>query len=165
MFLTSTHVPPLSQAGFRRLRDGLIVLALLAFPLGAGCKGTAGPVVPAGQENLLAISKLMESFLIPNRGQGPKDEAEFKAFVDASGKPTLEAYKITDTASMFTSPRDNQPYVVLYGRDFNKYQTDEGSVVAYEQTGVNGTRLVAFRGGNVSEIADAAFKAMLPGVK
>ena len=154
-------MPHTSPQLARRVLSVMLLLGLACL----GCKGNATPKGPEGQNNLAAIAKIIDSFLIPHHGQGPKDEAELKSFVDSNGKTILDQFKITDVASIYKSPRDGKPYVLLVGKDYDKYQTDEGSVIAYEQTGVEGVRLVVFRGGEVKEIPEAVFKTMIPNHK
>ena len=48
---------------------------------------------------------------------------------------------------LFVSRRDNQPFVVFFGKDIIHHEGVD--IIGYEQTGVNGVRVVGFRGGYV----------------
>lgn len=92
-------------------------------------------------------------------GHRPANEAEFKEFVAQNESTLLEAYKIPNADSLFLSTRDNQPFVVVYGRP----PADMAAgVVAYEQTGVDGKRQVGFELGYIEEVDDAKFREMVP---
>lgn len=89
-------------------------------------------------------------------GRPPKDEAEFKEKIKAINAD-LNAVGVSSVDELFVSERDGQPLVVDYG-DFPK----GSSVVIYEQTGVDGKRMVGQRIGSVEEVDDARFKELVP---
>jgi len=67
-----------------------------------------------------------------------------------------------DADSLFISPRDGKPYVVLYGRSKGPPGPGGAPVVAYEQEGRGGRRFVASSMGAIEEVDDAAFRRMVP---
>jgi hypothetical protein len=94
-----------------------------------------------------------------HRGTPPPDEAALKKFISGLS-PTEQSGLGIDPANlekMFTSPRDGQPYVVLY--------KSSGAVIAYEQVGKNGKRLVAYPDTKVEEVDEARLKELVPGAK
>jgi hypothetical protein len=98
------------------------------------------------------LALLYGQFTGQHRGQPPKSEAEFRAFIEAKGKPLLASFGIADVESLFTSPRDKKPYVVRYGVVTGPPGPAGQPVIAYEQEGVGGKRFVASSLGAVDEI-------------
>jgi hypothetical protein len=89
-------------------------------------------------------------------GHPPKDEQEFKQAIAAS-EIDPAALKLANFDEAFTSERDGQPLVVVYG------DPPAGSdVIVYEQTGVDGKRLVARRVGQVEEADATRFQELVP---
>lgn len=146
-----------TEFGGRSRLAAVVVLLTGLVPLN-GCGG--GQTAARGQvlsplKALLAMNSQATSQL----GRRPANEAELKEFVAKSGGKLLEAYKISDVNSLFISPRDNQPYVVVYGA---RPADMAAGVVAYEQAGVDGKRQVGFELGYIEEVDDAKFKEMVP---
>ena len=56
---------------------------------------------------------------------------------------------------LFVSDRDGKPLVVVYGS-----RLKDSDVLIYEQTGVNGKRLVGHRIGMVEEVDEAEYKKL-----
>jgi hypothetical protein len=93
----------------------------------------------------LAVAKL---------GHLPRDEKEFKrAIATLSVKP--KQMKVGSFDELFVSERDGKPLVLVYGA-----QNKNLDVVVYEQTGVNGKRLVGHRIGMVEEVDDEQYKKL-----
>jgi hypothetical protein len=136
-------------------RGAAFAATLLALLLGCGGE----PASPRGAvlSPLKALLSLY-SQATTQSGHRPANEAEFKEFVAQNGGELLKAYK-TDAEKAFISPRDNQPFVVVYGQ---RPAGMAAGVVAYEQTGVDGIRQVGFELGYIEEVDDAKFKEMVP---
>jgi hypothetical protein len=82
----------------------------------------------------------------------PGDVKEFKqALATLSVKP--EQMKVDSFDELFVSDRDGKPLVVVYGSPLK-----DSDVLVYEQTGVNGKRLVGHRIGMVEEVNEAEYK-------
>ncbi len=64
---------------------------------------------------------------------------------------------IANVDQLFLSERDQQPYVVLYG----KRPANANDLVAYEQTGVGGKRLVGYSIGLIAEVDEAQFQELV----
>jgi len=88
------------------------------------------------------------------------DEAELKTILAQAGDGVLKRAGVRSIDDMLVSPRDSQPFVIAYGKAARRL-LDEG-VVAYEQTGVSGRRLVGFALGYVQELDQQAFDQLLP---
>ncbi|MCU0877742.1 MAG: hypothetical protein MUF06_08175 [Pirellulaceae bacterium] len=137
--------------------------ALAAVALAAGC----GNPEKVAQEssNLKPLVVLYGQFIGQHRGKPPADEAEFKAFVQKVDPERLKSFQVTDVDSMFISSRDNQPYVVRYGKLEGPAGPAGQPVVAYEQTGVDGKRYVASAIGAIEEVDEETFRKMVPDAK
>jgi hypothetical protein len=87
-------------------------------------------------------------------GHPPGNEKEFKqALATVPLKP--EQMKAGSFDELFVSERDGQPLHVVYGTP----PTGSDAVV-FEQTGVNGKRLVGHRIGMVEEVDEAEYKTL-----
>ena len=143
------------------------MVALLASLGVLGCgDGGRRQAQELSQSNLRPLAILYGQFISQHRGQPPKSEAEFRAFVK-SLKPEQLA-KIAggrDADSLFVSTRDQKPYVVIYGKAMGPPGPAGAPVVIYEQEGRGGTRFVATSLGAVEELDEAAFKQRVPGAK
>jgi hypothetical protein len=142
------------------LRCAVGFLAGIVLLSAAGC--TDVEAVQEQSSTIKPLAVLYGKYVGEHRGQPPAGEAEFKAYIEASGKPILEANKISDVESLFTSSRDHQPYVILYGPLTGPPGPAGQPVFAYEKVGVNGKRYVASSLGAVEEVDEAGFKKVVP---
>jgi hypothetical protein len=128
-----------------------------------GCSGGSSEA-PVGEREMMAIAALLNTYYNtpPHLGTPPANQDEFKAYASSSGKTILDQYKVPSVDALFTSSRDKQPIVVLYGKDFERYQTESGAIIAYETGGVDGSRLVAFKGGSIELMTDEQFQKIIP---
>jgi hypothetical protein len=136
----------------------LIVVGLLT--IASGCQSQKEAAQEASTLKPLAL--LYGQFIGQHRGQPPKTEAEFKAFVDKQGKPMLDTFHVDNAESLFVSPRDKKPYVVRYGSVTGPPGPAGQPVIAYEQEGVGGKRYVASNLGAVDEVDEATFQQLVP---
>jgi hypothetical protein len=126
----------------------MVVIAL------TGCNG-GGDASSDAHSNIRVLTRFYTR-VSQELGRPPKDEAEFKERIKAINAD-LSAFGVSSVDELFVSERDGQPLVVDYG-DFPK----GSSVVIYEQTGVNGKRMVGQRIGSVEEVDEAKFKELVP---
>jgi hypothetical protein len=133
-----------------RLARRLIVLASLSILAVVGCSGGNAEATRKQVSHVRAVAALYfraHSAL----GKNPENEQEFKNAV-SHGKMDLDVLGVSSVDELFISDRDGQPLVIVYG------QQPKGvapGVIAYEQTGKDGVRLVGTSNGQVIE-ADAA---------
>jgi hypothetical protein len=109
----------------------------------------------AEQPHIKQVSELYRSYVAANRGQLPRDEAALKSYGKSLSPQLLEVMGIKDLDAAFTSPRDGQPYVVVYGAS-----KAMGVIIAHERTGRDGTRLVATREGAAQEVEETEFQKL-----
>jgi hypothetical protein len=96
-------------------------------------------------------------YLNRNDGKLPANETELKRFIAIQGMNSLTQRGITNVDELFVSPRDGQPLVVSYGTEKLVRGFTADPIVAHEQTGVGGRRLVAFPSGAVVELEPEMF--------
>jgi hypothetical protein len=133
-----------------------IILADLAFTLAAGCshKKLDRPtgVTPHRME---AFAACYSMYLGKHQGHFPADEATLKTFTRSDCKYVLSKHGISDADSIFVSDRDNKPLEVTYAKAAGTRELGPETIIAQEETGVAGKRLVALGSGVVREF-DAA---------
>lgn len=136
-------------------------LSLACFACG-GCGGSRrAESVSGGRAVLEEVNRAYVTHLRTNRYRPPASREEFKKILQQAGDSALQRAGVKTVDELFVSPRDSQPLVIKYGKDASKLL--ERGVVAYEQTGVAGRRLVAFDLGSVKEVDENEFKELLPG--
>ncbi|HEX3600733.1 MAG TPA: hypothetical protein VHU84_11360 [Lacipirellulaceae bacterium] len=133
-----------------------IILAGLAFALAAGCshKKFDRPtgVTPQRMEVLAACYSM---YLGKHQGHFPPEESTLKTFIRSDCKYILSKHGISDAGSIFVSDRDNKPLEVTYAKGAGTREFGPETIIAHEETGVAGKRLVALGSGVVREF-DAA---------
>jgi len=141
----------------------LLLLPAVFFCLAlTGCSQPAEVPQEEPVAHLKALAVLYGRYVGSHRGQSPPSEAEFKKYIRALPPGELSSLKVTDVDSIFTSPRDNQPYTVKYKLPLPPPGPDGAPVVAYEQTGSGGERYVANSLGDVQLVDAAKFEQMVP---
>ena len=125
-----------------------------------GCAG--GSNSPPSNEALLAIEnvgKWFQLYRADNTGKPPSDEEAFLTFVNR--KLSERGQETVDREKLLTSPRDGEPYVVLYGKINSGNQ--ESNLVAYEKTGAYGTKLIVTELGRSRVVEDSDLQTILSG--
>jgi len=126
-----------------------------------GCESSSNK---ASQESsaIKPLALLYGQFTGQHRGTPPKDEAEFKAFVEKTDAVFLKSFAIDNPDLIFVSSRDHKPYVIVYGTPTGPPGPGGQPVIAYEQIGVSGKRYVASFLGAVEEVDEARFRELVP---
>ena len=141
-------------AAFRTL--ALPLAAALLLPGASGCGRGGGSTEPEAKVRLTRLLRLYQLYAEKNK-KGPPDEQALRAFGQKLSPQERDEYLIGDDLdSIFTSPRDNQKYVIRYN-----LKLDPGGqtrAVAWEATPQNGTRFVALSLGYVEEYDDETFE-------
>jgi hypothetical protein len=129
----------------------------------AGCGGgseVSGTDYQARRQ-LSLIAEMYGNYM-QERGGPPKDEGEFKAFLTEWAARRLEPYNVESVDELLVSPRDEQPFVVVYGKKLVSKDAPNSPWAAYEQTGVDGKRLAAQVRGVLEEYSPEEFAAQVP---
>jgi hypothetical protein len=130
----------------------------------AGCSGdkTAEAVAAMNTSNIQRLSNIYAAFQNYKGGRGPKDEAEFKAFIKDFDPNKLKMMGIDpdNLDAVFTSERDGKPLKIRY-----QVGGGRGAVVpvVFEQDGKGGKRQVGRTGGKVEEVDDATYQQLWAG--
>lgn len=138
------------------------LLGVLSACLCCGCGGGENAEVPQAEveSNIQHLAVLYGRYTATHRGQPPKSADEFKAFVKGLDQAELSALGVQDASGLFTSPRDNQPYVIVTGT--HAAAGPDAPIVIYEQTGAGGTRFVADSLGAYREVDNSEFEQIKP---
>lgn len=91
-------------------------------------------------------------------GKNPSNEEEFKQAI-TSANVDWSTLGVSGVDDILISDRDGKPLVIVYGPP---PQGRPFSVVAYEQEGLNGVRLVGTSDGQVQEADAAKFAQLVP---
>jgi hypothetical protein len=130
----------------------------------SGCGSSADPE-QLEESNLKPLAVFYGQFISQHQGRQPANEAEFKEFVRSLPSEQLAGFNVTDPESLFVSPRDGKPYVVVYAGPEDSSGVVGAPVIAYEQVGVRGKRYVANLMGQVEEVDEAGFKERVPNAR
>jgi hypothetical protein len=143
-----------------RAKDWLVIVALLSALPGCG-RGGGGESSGGGAiqyRKVRAMTNLYGEYYSQHRGQAPASEQAFRQYL-ATKQDVLEDSELT-VDQMFASPRGTGPLVWVYGQ---APPTGElGIYFAYEQTPVDGKRLLIGNLGVYEEVDDAKFRAIFP---
>jgi hypothetical protein len=138
----------------RLLLTGGVGVLLCCWSLGCG-KGTAPPE-PEGKVRLTKVLRLYQVY-VDKYKKGPPNEQALRDLGQKLSSKQRDEYLIGDDLdNIFTSPRDNQKYVIRYN-----LRLDPGGssrAIAWEANGQDGKRFVALSMGYVEEYDDETFK-------
>lgn len=146
------------------IRVAWAVPPLLLFFSTGGCSDPGRSNQAEESSSLKPLAAFYGKFVNQHGGKTPRSEAEFKAFLkEPKNAESLRLeFQVADVDAMFISPRDQQPYVVIYGAMPDLPGPGGAPVVAHEKTGVEGKRFVASALGAVEEVDEARFRGMVP---
>jgi hypothetical protein len=139
-------------------------VVLLVLFLSGGCSGPGRSNQAEESSSLKPLATFYGKFVNQHRGNPPGSEAEFKAFLkEPKNAESLRLeFQVADVDAMFVSPRDHQPYAVIYGSLPRLPGPGGAPVVAHEKTGIEGKRFVASALGAVEEVDETKFRGMVP---
>jgi hypothetical protein len=142
----------------RRGRWPALVL-LLAAP-GCGSDGLDSPTAA----RLKALANFYLDYAVSQHGRGPADEQALKKHLRIQPDFLLKTNGIDPSAvdSLFSSERDGEPFVILYGVQISRISGTSAPLVAHEKTGKNGKRLAVCANGKVELADEARLKELSP---
>ncbi len=141
---------------------GVLLIGVLAFVFLRGWGGDVGKPPPDVHVSIQKLSAIYTDYTAANKGSPPANVKQLKDWVGKQKKERLAQWGAEDLEATFTSPRDNQPYVILPVRED---LAGPDTVMAHEQKGVGGKRFVLTAMGSAFEVDEAAFKMMVPGAR
>jgi hypothetical protein len=152
-----------------------------AFGMIGGCgRSTPPPSPPTPATSIASLGRMYGEYASRHDGVGPADEGAFRSFLESLPAAQKKSMGFDDLSQALTSPRDGQPYVIVYGvspaEPFesavggtpNPAAPPQGAglqgqpLVVYEQVGQNGLRLVATGFGTSAELTEQAFAEAVP---
>lgn len=147
------------------LRAMLVPAVLCAGGCLPGCRDQGGRAMIAANNdtNLKRLGTLYGFFQLRNDFRGPRDEAEFRAFIAAqdASRLALAGISVASIDTLFVSERDRLPFRIRYGVDTRV--RGPALPVVFEQEGRQGRRQVGFTGGAVEEVDAAAYESLWSG--
>jgi hypothetical protein len=129
-----------------------LTLAWSAAALGlAGCSSKPAP--PAEDPGLVRLRTVGLAYRIFffHYNHPPRNEDDLRRTFTELGVQGAEP----DLEQQLRSPRDGQPYVIIYGVPLDS--DERGTVLAYEKTGAAGSRYVFTQSGDMKLLTDADF--------
>ena len=146
------------RGGHRRLMWAAWLLLLIVLASGCADDALTSPTA-------LKMSGLANAYLDHVAGKGgdpPANEAALKKHMLGLRESVQYDYHIDpkNLDSSFISERDGQPLVVLYGQGIARISGNSKQVIAYEKTGKNGKRLVAFASTKVDHVSEAELERL-----
>lgn len=148
---------------FQELSKSKYLLFVLALAIGLtgtlGC-GESDKVVEANSDRMKRLYNCYLMYMEANNERGPKSAKALKKYLLKEDGIRLRLERMGVDAKgineMFTSERDNEPFVVRWGLEGMK-----DHAIVFEAVGVNGRRLVAFS--PPREVGDNEYKGLLSG--
>jgi hypothetical protein len=132
-------------------RPGIVLMTFL--PLAAACSSskTDEQPVDAGEAHFMKVMNLYKAYQADNKQRSPNNNEELKAWAKKQKKDKLAELGIEDVDKALISPRDNMPYVI---RPVPPERSLPNTVIAHEQTGKDGKKMVLDAMGRVTIPAD-----------
>ncbi len=139
------------------------LLAVAAALQLTGCGGvspTGGDADFQARRQLSTVASFYGDYLSEHGGAPPTDEAAFRAFLQERSQG-IDRMDVGGVDGLLTSPRDGQPFVVVYEKKIAPADSPNTPWAAYEQTGVDGKHFAAQVRGQVVELTDAEISSQL----
>lgn len=136
----------------------LALTTLPAFVLLAALAGCGRQVASPEPDAKVRLKKLLQLYTVyvEKNKKGPPDEKALRDFGQKLTAKERDEYMIGDDLDgIFTSPRDNQKFVVVYNLRLDPSQS---RAVAWEAAGKDGLRFTALSVGYVEEYDDETLK-------
>lgn len=133
-----------------------LLMLFLAFFAGCGDRQEPEDVVEL-RSNMRGLAVAYGNYTKSHRGRPPRSEKLFRVWIEKQGPDFLTILQVDNVDDIFISSRDNEPYVVVYGKPKR--------VVAYEAVGVDGKRFITDDLGVSTEVDEATFDEMVPDAK
>ena len=114
-----------------------------------------------GEAEMQKMLSLYQDYLGENKAKSPASIDQIKGWLRKKSADQLKQMQVDDIEKACTSPRDNQPYVVVPKPDTSAAT----AVVLYEKTGVNGKRFVGTSVGRVFEPEPDQFRDLVPNAR
>lgn len=127
------------------ITSAICLSAILWLSVGCGSGDVAGDMfAKANDINIKRLSSLYAVYSAQHGYTGPKDEAEFKAFIAKQDKKRLKMIGVDpeNLDKLFVSERDNQPFRIRWELQVRPRQAP--IPIVFEEDGEGGKKMVAF---------------------
>jgi hypothetical protein len=141
-----------SQPRYQFCRRLALLLISLFVAAASGCN-ERGSSPGSHESNLRLVAVLYNQYSSAHGGESPRSAHDFREFVDSLGPGVLDRAGFSGLDALLMSRRDGMPFAVKYQGE--KWNLE--NAIAYEQRGIDGTRLVVTDLGAVSEISQEQF--------
>ena len=137
-------------------RVAFVLLILSGIGLSApGCGSAAAPTLPDAEGRIARLFHLYQAYVAKNQ-KGPPSEEALREFGKKLATKDREDFAVGDDFdTIFTSPRDNQKFVVKYNIKLDPAVT---RAIIWESTSQGGMRYVALSNGYVVQNDDETLK-------
>ena len=144
----------------RKIACRVLPLYLAVFMLlFVGCQGSQSEATRQSQSTHLRSLITLFNSAASKPGHRPANEAELKAFIATNASQMIGSLHVGSVDELFVSERDGKRFVVFYGEPPKGTSRD---VIAYEQTGVDGNRLVGYSLGMTQEVDEQQLARLVP---
>jgi hypothetical protein len=128
-----------------------------------GCSSRSDPdsaIAHVNGTNIQRLANLYFTFQSLHDWRGPKDEAEFKSFLQKYNPHMLSRIGVDPNAldKLFTSERDGQPFKIRYGVQGSAMGSS--APVVFESTGDGKTRQVGFLDMQQRDVDESEYNAL-----
>jgi len=136
---------------------GMCLIAALA----AGCR-RSDPLASPAAARLRGLAMIYLNHAAA-KGSGPPSETVFRQYSHSLDGITLQMAGVDPKSidDTFVSLRDNEPFVVLWGVGISQLSGKSAPLIAYEKTGVNGKRLVAYANTKLEHVDEERFQELM----
>jgi hypothetical protein len=134
---------------------------LLVIAASCSMDNVASVTAAKNDSNIKRLVNLYNAYQMGHGYQGPKDEKTLRDYVTEGGIPErylpMMGIDPKNLDAIFKSDRDGKPFKIRYGVTGGRAASD---ALVFEDTGVDGKRLVAFNGPVVEEVENARYKEL-----
>lgn len=142
-----------TRRGIRNFVPAVVLACVACF--GSGCGSNPSTVVgkPPEKEPIAGILSVWVDYHQHHKKH--PSLSDLKSHIKSMKPEQLSRMEISNPDAVFTSPRDNQPYVVVTPK------SPMGGVVIYEKTGVGGKHQTATSTGSIIDMSDDDLKGAI----
>jgi hypothetical protein len=129
-------------------RSGLLVVVTATHLVAVGCRPSEVVSPSGGDESKLRGIARVYVMAARDLGRPPANKEELM---------TILAPAMKNPDRVFRSSRDREDFVIIWGLDMTGKDLNSRTLLAHEQKGVNGKRLVLLCNGEVAELPEEQF--------
>jgi hypothetical protein len=146
------------------LIGGFVFTALIAALIGCSKGPSADAMFAENSDiNIKRLAWLYGVFQVNHNWNGPKDEAEFRKFIESQNPKRLSkiGIEMSSLENLFVSERDNQPFKIRW-QVLGSPRGPEKPVI-FEAAGVDGKFQIGFTGNKLVEVEQSEYDRLWSG--